>query len=154
MQKLMMFLVAGVFFATGPVHAAGSSDPPAPADLAEMISAREHVKAERYKDAIPQLEKVVAAQPQNADALNLLAFSQRKLNDLAASLENYKKALKIDPAHKDAHEYVGELYLRMDDLASAEKHLKRLDDICFFSCEQFDELKAAIEAYKKKKGLS
>ena len=60
----------------------------------------------------------------------------------------------MDPSHKDAHEYIGELYLRMDDLANAEKHLKRLDQLCFFGCEQFDELKAAIAAYKKKKGQS
>lgn len=117
-----------------------------------MMDARKHVKAERYKDAIPLLEKAIAAKPQNADAWNLLAFSQRKLNDLKASLANYKKALSIDPSHKDAHEYLGELYLRMDDLANAEKHLNRLDSLCFFGCTQLDELKAAIAAYKKKKG--
>ena len=60
----------------------------------------------------------------------------------------------MDPSHKDAHEYIGELYLRMDDLANAEKHLERLDQLCSFGCEQFDELKAAIAAYKKKKGQS
>ena len=42
----------------------------------------------------------------------------------------------------------------MDDLANAEKHLERLDQLCSFGCEQFDELKAAIAAYKKKKGQS
>ena len=74
------------------------------------------------------------------------------MDDLTASLENYKKALSIDPSHKDAHEYLGELYLRMGDLAKAEKQLKRLDSLCFFGCDQIDELKAAIAAYKKKKG--
>jgi tetratricopeptide (TPR) repeat protein len=152
MKQLLAVLVFGMFLFTGFAHAAGSGDAPAAADLAEMLAARDHVKAERYKDAIPQLQKVIVQQSQNADAWNLLAYSQRKLDDLAASLENYKKALSIDPSHKDAHEYLGELYLRMGDLAKAEKQLKRLDNLCFFGCDQFDELKAAIAAYKKKKG--
>ncbi len=152
MKQLLAVLAFGMFLFTGSAHAAGSSDAPAATDLAEMMAARDHIKAERYKDAIPQLQKVIVQQPQNADAWNLLAYSQRKLDDLAASLENYKKALSIDPSHKDAHEYLGELYLRMGDLAKAEKQLKRLDSLCFFGCDQIDELKAAIAAYKKKKG--
>jgi Flp pilus assembly protein TadD len=149
MKQLLAVLAFGMFLLTGSAHAAGSSDTPAETDLAEMMAARNHIKAERYKDAIPQLQKVIAQQPQNTDAWNLLAYSQRKMDDLTASLENYKKALSIDPSHKDAHEYLGELYLRMGDLAKAEKQLKRLDNLCFFGCDQLDELKSAIAAYKK-----
>lgn len=154
MTRLFAISVVCAFLATGPVLAAGSSDPPAPKDMAEMVQAREHIQANRYTDAIPLLKTVVAAEPQNADAWNLLAFSQRKMDDLQESLANYKKALEIDPDHKDAHEYMGELFLRMGDLKSAEEHLKRLDSLCLFGCKQYDELKAAIAAYKKQKGLS
>ena len=112
------------------------------------------MQSENYKEATSLLQKVVAAQPQNVSALNLLAYSQRKSDDLKASLANYKKALALDPSHKDAHEYIGELYLRLADLVSAEKHLNRLDQLCFFGCEQLDELKAAISAYKRKRGQS
>ena len=150
MKQLLVVLAVGIFLFTGSAHAAGSSDAPAKTDLAEMMVARDHIKAERYKDAIPQLQKVIAQQPQNADAWNLLAYSQRKIDDLTASLENYNKALSIDPSHKDAHEYLGELYLRMGDLAKAEKQLKQLDNLCSFGCDQLDELKSAIAAYKKK----
>ena len=149
MKQLLAVLAFGMFLFTGSAHAAGSSDAPAATDLAEMMAARDHIKAERYKDAIPQLQKVVAQQPQNADAWNLLAYSQRKMDDLTASFENYKKALSIDPSHKDAHEYLGELYLRMGDLAKAEKQLKRLESLCSLGCDQIDELKAAIAGYKK-----
>lgn len=97
------------------------------------------------------LDKVISKQPDNADALNLLAFSQRKLDDLKASLANYKKALVIDPSHKDAHEYIGELYLRMGDIVSSEAHLKRLESLCVSGCSQLDELRAAIADYKKQK---
>ncbi len=152
MKQFLAVLAIGMLAMTGTAHAAGSSDAPEAKDLAEMVQARDLIKGERYNEAIPMLNKVIAQQPKNADALNLLAYSQRKTDDIQASLANYKKALAIDPSHKDAHEYIGELYLRMGDLANAEKHLKQLDSICFFGCEQFNELKAAIAAYKQKKG--
>jgi Flp pilus assembly protein TadD len=95
------------------------------------------------------LKAVVKAQPQNADAWNLLAYSERKTDKLDDAMVHYMKALSIDPKHRDAHEYIGELYLRLGDLEGAKKHLKRLDDICTFGCEQFDELKEAIEAHGK-----
>ena len=152
MKQILTVLAIGIFVMTGTAHAAGSSDAPEAKDLAEMVQARNMIKGEHYNQAIPLLNKVIARQPKNADALNLLAYSQRKTDDFQASLANYKKALAIDPSHKDAHEYIGELYLRMGDLANAEKHLKRLDNICFSGCEQFTELKAAITAYKQKKG--
>ena len=152
MKQILAVLAIGILAMTGTAHAAGSSDAPEAKDLAEMVQARNMIKGEHYNQAIPLLNKVIAQQPKNADALNLLAYSQRKTDDFQASLANYKKALAIDPSHKDAHEYIGELYLRMGDLANAEKHLKRLDNICFSGCEQFTELKAAITAYKQKKG--
>ena len=91
MKHLLAILVAGLFMVSGQVYAAGSDDPPKAADLAELVAAKKHVQAENYKEAIPLLEKVVATQPQNANALNLLAYSQRKSDDLKASLANYKK---------------------------------------------------------------
>ena len=45
-------------------------------------------------------------------------------------------------------EYLGELYLQTDDLAKAKERLKKLDDICTFGCEEFNDLKAAITAYE------
>ena len=152
MKQILAVLAIGILAMTGTAHAAGSSEAPEAKDLAEMVQARNMIKGEHYNQAIPLLNEVIAQQPKNADALNLLAYSQRKTDDFQASLANYKKALAIDPSHKDAHEYIGELYLRMGDLANAEKHLKRLDNICFSGCEQFTELKAAITAYKQKKG--
>ena len=151
MKQIMTVMAIGILAFSADAHAAGSSATPEANDRTEMVEARKLIKAENYQDAILLLGKLITQQPKNADVLNLLAYSQRKSDDLKASLANYKKALAIDPTHKDAHEYIGELYLRMGDLASAEKHLKRLDSLCFSGCEQFDELKVAIEAYKKDK---
>jgi hypothetical protein len=46
---------------------------------------------------------------------------------------------------------LGELYLETDQLAKAEDRLQVLDDACFLGCEEYDDLKEAIEKYKEKK---
>ena len=61
----------------------------------------------------------------------------------------YEKALSLDPPHKEAHEYIGDLYLKLKQPEKAKEHLAKLDSICFFGCEEFDELKEAIQGYEK-----
>lgn len=62
---------------------------------------------------------------------------------------NYHEALRIDPRHKGAHEYIGEAYLMAGDVPKAEEHLAALDSLCRFSCEEYRDLKRAIEEYKR-----
>ena len=148
MKRLTFFAVAflvliaaasGAFAAGG-----GSSTKKAP----EMVEAEKAISANNYEAAIPLLEKVVAKEAKNADALNYLGYSYRKLGNFETSKSYYDKALAADPKHRGAHEYIGELYLKLGDLQSAEKHLERLDDLCFFGCDEYYDLKEAIEQYK------
>ena len=120
-----------------------SSSKPSKLDVAEKA-----VKAGNYNRAIELLQKVVAGDSQNADAWNYLGFSQRKLKKFDQALGAYRKALAIDPEHRGANEYLGELYLRTGNLAKAKDRLKKLDDVCTFGCEEFDDLKQAIKAYE------
>ena len=62
-------------------------------------------------------------------------------------------ALKLDANHRSAHEYLGELYLDINQPENAEKQLAALKKACpfFGSCEEYDDLKKAIDAYKVKK---
>ncbi len=94
---------------------------------------------------------MVAVEPKNADAWNFIGFSHRKLKNFDRALPAYKQALAIDPKHRGANEYLGELYLQIGDLAKAKKRLEKLDDICSFGCEEYNDLKAAIEAYESGK---
>jgi len=57
--------------------------------------------------------------------------------DMDEVFKHYAEALRIDPKHKGAHEYMGEAYLQMNDLARAKEHLAALDKICFFACEEY-----------------
>ena len=101
-----------------------------------------------YDAAIAILNKVVASDPKHADAYNMLGFSHRKKGEYDQSMKFYGAALRIDPEHRGAHEYIGQAYLEQKNLAKAKEHLKRLDDICSWGCEEFDKLKQAVRSYE------
>jgi tetratricopeptide (TPR) repeat protein len=113
--------------------------------------AQQEIKNKKYDAAINTL--LAANQPSSADWNNLLGFAQRKKSppNLNAAEFYYQAALKIDPKHKGALEYYGELLLMKNNLPGAEQMLARLDKVCFFSCEEYRDLKEAIAKYKTKK---
>lgn len=88
----------------------------------------------------------------NADYHNLYAYSIRKgpNPDMSLVFKHYNEALRIDPKHRGAHEYIGEAYLMAGNLAKAEEHLAKLQKLCFLPCEEYRDLKAAIAEYKQK----
>ena len=110
------------------------------------------IKANEYAKAIPLLESVVSRDGKNADAYNWLAYATRKTGNPAGSLPIYQKALAIDPKHRGAHEYIGEAYLMLDNLAKAKEHLRALDSLCVFSCSEYRHLKKAVDVYEKSEG--
>ncbi len=64
--------------------------------------------------------------------------------------KHYNEALRIDPDHRGAHEYLGEAYLMVGNLAKAKEHLSVLDKLCFFPCDEYSDLKKAIADYERK----
>ena len=117
-----------------------------------LREARTLITEERYEKALAKLEKVITSDEDNADAWNLVGFSYRKLERYEPAMEGYARALAIDPRHTEAIEYLGELYLALDDLAQAEEQLARLGEICGPDCEEYEELKEAVEEYKAARG--
>ena len=111
---------------------------------------RKAVEAQNWQAATEAFSKVVAKDPRNADGFNMLAYSYRKSGNLDMAFKNYDEALRIDPKHRAAHEYLGEAYLMAGNLAKAEEHLNTLDKLCFFGCDEFRELKKAVADYKQK----
>ena len=88
---------------------------------------------------------------QNADYHNLYAYSLRKGSnpDMKTVFLHYEQALRIDPKHRGAHEYIGEAYLMVDNPAKAREHLAALDKLCIFPCEEYSDLKKAIANYER-----
>ena len=76
--------------------------------------AKAMIEAKDYRGALPLLQQVVAKEPKNADAYNLIGYATRKSGDPNGSLQYYNYALTLDPKHLGAHEYIGEAYLMLD----------------------------------------
>jgi Flp pilus assembly protein TadD len=132
------------------------ADMPSPKERPEnanMAAGRKAIEGKDYKTAVGYLTKAVQELPKNADAHSMLGYSYRKLGTFDKSMEHYQTALKLDSDHRSAHEYLGELYLDMNQPDNAEKQLASLKKACpfFGRCEEFDDLKKAIDDYKAKK---
>ena len=106
-------------------------------------------KAEKhYKKAQKLLIKLNEKKPNNADTLNYLGFTTRKLGDFNLGEEYYLQGLAIEPKHTGINEYLGELYVVTNRMDLAKKRLDVLKDC---NCEEFQELKEIIEGTKKSK---
>jgi tetratricopeptide (TPR) repeat protein len=112
-----------------------------------FTTAEKLIKEQNYADAIPLLENIVQQQPDDADALNYLGFSHRKLGHQEIALDYYLKALAAKPDHPGANEYLGELYLEMNRLPDAEQRLAALKQACG-DCEEYRELEEKIADFK------
>ena len=112
---------------------------------ASMQDARAQIKKQRWADAIGTLRLVLEAEPNNADANNLMGYSLRKSGKTNRAEGFYLKALKLSPRHKGANEYLGELYVETGQLAKAKARLEALEAICGKGCEEYKDLKAAID---------
>ena len=118
-----------------------------------IAAGRKAIEAKDYQSAVGHLTKAVQEEPKNADAQSMLGYSYRKLGTFDKSMEHYQTALKIDSSHRSAHEYLGELYLEMNQPENADKQLAALKKSCpmFGKCAEYDDLKKAIDTYKAKK---
>lgn len=140
----------------GAVHAADEpSSAPAPAAKVDrMAKARHAIQAKDWNVALRELQAQLRDTPQDADVHNLLGYSYRKRAnpDVAKAFEHYQAALKINPNHRGAHEYIGEAYLLDNKPAEAEQHLVRLEQICGGrACEEYQDLAKSISAWKARR---
>ena len=102
----------------------------------------------RYEKAQALLIKSNKKKPLQADTLNYLGFTTRKLGDFENGEKYYLLGLEIDPNHLGINEYLGELYVVTNRLDLAKERLKVLESC---NCEEYNELKEIIEGTKKSK---
>src|SRR5262245_29905599 len=141
-------LAAGLAFSPMILAADTPSGPARAPEDPDVASGKRAIEAQNWKAAVDSFSRVAAREPNNADVQNLLGYSWRKSGNLDQAFKYYNEALRLDPGHKGAHEYIGEAYLMVNNLPKAEEHLARLDKLCFFPCSEFRELKSAVEKYK------
>ena len=100
----------------------------------------------QYEKAQKLLIKSNENEPNNADTLNYLGFTTRKLGNFNLGEEYYLQGLAIEPKHNGINEYLGELYVVTNRMDLAKERLEILKNC---NCEEFDELNEIILGKKK-----
>ncbi len=135
----LLFALAGPLFAASGNYSGN-------ADLKPIL---ELIDQGQYDAAIDRLHVELDYDPDNADILSLLGFSYRKTRRFDDALTFYQSALRVEPKHRGANEYLGELYLETNQLDKAMRQLEILDDLCTFNCKEYSQLKQAIDSYQE-----
>ena len=161
MKKIILSLSI-LFLITGNVFSAGSSGGDDNAKtksnyekaVAHIKVAKKHEKKgklekanKRYVKAQRLLIKSNDKKPNDADTLNYLGFTTRKLGDFENGEKYYLQGLAIDPNHKGINEYLGELYV------ATKRHnlaVERLEVLKGCNCEEYEQLKAVIAGQPSK----
>ena len=105
------------------------------------------IQQQNFEEALAYLDRVLARNAANADALNLMGYVHRRQGDFDAAFGYYDQALAADPNHLGALNYLGYAHLAMDDQAAAEAVLARMQAICTDGCAEADDLSLAIDAH-------
>lgn len=152
MKAAIRPLIIALLILPAAALAADSSPMATPArdPVLEQVSAATERKDWAAAQAI--LKEAVAKDPGNADYHNLYAYSMRKgaSPDMNLVFKHYNEALRLDPKHRGAHEYIGEAYLMVNNLPKAKEHLGELDKLCFFPCSEHRDLRKAIADFERK----
>lgn len=82
---------------------------------------------------------------------NYLGYAVRCTGKMDASFKHFHTALKLDPDHNGAHEYIRVAYLKVNQPEKAKEHLAKLETICGKKCEEYEDLARAISAYQATK---
>jgi tetratricopeptide (TPR) repeat protein len=148
--------------ATGPAGAVtmgGESAGPAVSEGNDYAEGAAAFEREDWPAVIEYMTRAVEQRPWHDDAYNLMGFAYRKLGDYDKALQAYDWALKLNPHHRGALEYLGEAYLELDQPEAAKATLERLEVECRriapaatdggwqADCEEWQELSEAYEAY-------
>ena len=162
MKKLIYTLLIIIALTSNSFSAGTSSDNDSSPKVSDYTKAKNLVKAakkyekkgkiekaqKRYAKAQKLLLKSNKKKPLQADTLNYLGFTTRKLGDYEGGEKFYLQGLQIEPNHNGINEYLGELYVATNRMDMAKERLEVLKTC---NCEEYAELKEIIEGTKKSK---
>ena len=143
---LAALLAPGASFAAADTNSSGAPVDPFLERAAQASERKDWAGAQAI------LKDAVAQNPGNPEYHNMYAYNLRKgpNPDMSLVFRHYNEALRINPKHRGANEYLGEAYLMVGNVAKAKEQLATLDKICFLPCREHTELKNSIAAYEAK----
>ena len=162
MKKLIYTFLIIIALTNHSFSAGSNSDNDSTSKVSDYTKAKNLIKAakkyekkgktqkaqKRYLKAQKLLLKYNKQKPLQADTLNYLGFTTRKLGDYEGGEEFYLQGLQIEPDHNGINEYLGELYVATNRMDMAKERLEVLKTC---NCEEYDELKEIIDGTKKSK---
>ena len=116
----------------------------------DYAAGKQAIEARQWSTAVRRLSSAALRDTRNADIQNYLGYAHRQLGEMDAAFKHYELALRLNPRHRGAHEYVGEAYLKMGNPGKALMHLAALQKICLVPCEEMVDLQKAIADYETK----
>ncbi len=155
--RSVLLVVAALLFTSGARAAGGGPDDSIGRGGRTSDPAIEAIQAAVAKSDWARARELARASvekdPRNADYHNLYAYAIRMGDkpEMDLVFRHYNEALRIDPKHLGAHEYLGEAYLQTGNLERAKQELQALDDLCFLPCKEYSTLKQAIADFEAKK---
>jgi Flp pilus assembly protein TadD len=148
---LATLVAVGLMLVPGIGIADPTEDDPAAAKLdPDYAAGKQAIEAKNWSAAIKPLSSAALRDTRNADIQNYLGYAYRHTGQLDLAFKHYGRALQLNPRHRGAHEYIGEAYLMVNNLAKAEEHLIALQKICLIPCEEYEDLKKTIAEYRKR----
>jgi Flp pilus assembly protein TadD len=149
LSYVLIGLIGLVSVALDPLYAAGTEDAVVETEgTTEYDTAKALIKDKQdYEAALPILVALTEAQPDYADAWNLRGFANRKLGHMDEAAAAYETALKLNPEHKGALEYQGEMFIQTGKMEQALANLVKLQSLCG-DCEEAQDLQKALAEVK------
>ncbi|MCX8999865.1 tetratricopeptide repeat protein [Rhizobiaceae bacterium BDR2-2] len=137
-------LVAGLLLlALGPSPALAVSSAPS-SDLPDISAIRAQIYGGDHEKAIAALLELTQT-VQHAELYNLLGYSHRSLGRHEEAGKYYREALFLDPSHRGALEYQGELFITTGNLDGARTNLRYLQLLCGEKgCAEEEQLRKAL----------
>ena len=159
MNKIILTLIVTLFLASNTYAAGSSSSSSSSSNYDKAVKLIKSAKKYEQKDKVDKAKKnYEKAQklliksndknPNNADTLNYLGFTTRKLGDFVEGEKYYLQGLSIEPKHVGINEYLGELYVVTNKIDLAKERLEVLKSC---NCDEYKDLKEIIEGKKESK---
>ena len=152
---MIRILITLLFISSGVFAAASSDDSSSNMSAGDQViklydKAYELVYNKKFDKSIKLLEKIAKRKDlgnKKADVYNLLGFSYRKHSEpnLDKAFDAYQTALEANPEHLGAHEYLGELYIKLGNMNKANEMLIKLENIAGTNSMEYTKLKKAID---------
>jgi Tfp pilus assembly protein PilF len=159
MRKFLLLVFPAILASSTPAFAIDFADPSGDRQARlEFDIGVDLVNHQKYAQSTSHLEAALQKFPDDVDILRYLAFAHRRIaktcvgtaHDAEIRLANayYRRALDVEPSRTEFLEYMGEMYLEMDDLPSARIKLEEINRRCSEGCRARDDLAAAIAFYQ------